>query len=243
MIRCERLTMRFGDVVAVDRLDLEIAEGTIFGFLGRNGAGKTTTIRLLVGLLVPTSGTALLAGHDIRRTPEAAKAVTGYVPDRPYLYDRLTGYEHLEFVAGLYGLQGREARSRARQLLDELGLGAQAGDLVETYSHGMKQRLALAGALIHRPPILVLDEPMVGLDPESARDLRRRLRALAAAGTTVFLSTHSLAVAEEIADRIGIVDRGRLVAAGTLRELQAYEGGPGASLEDVFLAILAREAV
>jgi len=238
MIRCLGLTMTFGTLVAVDRLDLEVAAGTVFGFLGRNGAGKTTSIRMMVGLLAPTAGTALLGGHDIRRDPEAAKAVTGYLPDRPHLHGKLTGLEHLEFVGGLYGLAGREARARAGALLDELGLAAQAGDLVETYSHGMKQRLALAGVLIHRPRILILDEPMVGLDPEGARELRRRLRRLATDGTTIFLSTHSLAVAEEVSDRIGIVDRGRLVAAGTLAELRARGGGPEASLEDVFLDIL-----
>lgn len=238
MIRCLRLTMAFGAVRAVDRLDLEVEPGTIFGFLGRNGAGKTTTIRVLVGLLVPTAGTALLDGHDIRREPEAAKAITGYVPDRPYLHGRLTGREQLEFVGGLYGLAAREARRRADALLEDLGLAAQAGDLVDTYSHGMRQRLALAGALIHRPRILILDEPMVGLDPEGARDLRRRLRVLATGGTTVFLSTHSLGVAEELADRIGIIDGGRLVAAGTLDELRRRGGGPGATLEEIFLEVL-----
>lgn len=243
MIRCRALTMAFGTVRAVDRLDLDVESGTIFGFLGRNGAGKTTTIRVLVGLLAPTAGTALVDGHDIRREPEAAKAVTGYVPDRPYLHGRLTGREHLEFVGGLYGLSLREARRRAGTLLEDLGLAAQAGDLVDTYSHGMRQRLTLAAALIHRPRVLVLDEPMVGLDPEGARDLRRRLRALAAAGTTVFLSTHSLGVAEELADRIGIIDRGRLVAAGTLDELRRRGGGPGATLEDVFLGVVGAGAV
>jgi ABC-2 type transport system ATP-binding protein len=238
VIRVEALTKRWGDHLAVDRLDLDVAAGTIFGFLGRNGAGKTTTIKMMMGLLEPTAGRVRLGGHDVARTPEAAKAVTGYVPDRPWLHEKLTGREHLAFVGGLFGLDARTAATRADALLDDLALAAQADDLIETWSHGMKQRLALAGALVHRPRILVLDEPMVGLDPEGARDLRRRLRALAADGVAVFLSTHSLPVAEDVADRIGIVDRGRLVALGTLAELRAQAGGAGASLEEIFLDVL-----
>jgi len=238
VIRLVGLTKRWGDQVAVDRLDLDVAAGTIFGFLGRNGAGKTTTIKMTMGLLEPTAGRVLLGGHDVARAPEAAKAITGYVPDRPWLHEKLTGREHLVFVGGLFGLDARTAAARSDALLGDLALAAQADELIETYSHGMKQRLALAGALVHRPRILILDEPMVGLDPEGARDLRRRLRALAADGVAIFLSTHSLPVAEEVADRIGIIDRGRLVAAGTLAELRAHAGGAGASLEEIFLDVL-----
>ena len=247
MIRIERLRKTYGPIVAVDDLTLEVASGTVLGFLGRNGAGKTTTIRMMVGLLEPTAGTVVLDGHDIRRTPEAAKAVTGYLPDRPHLYDKLTGREYLAFVAGLYGLSRREARQRAVALLDDLDLTPQGDELVETYSHGMKQRLALCGALIHDPRILVLDEPMVGLDPQGAHELRRLLRQLAAAGVTIFLSTHSLAVAEDVSSCIAILDRGRLVALGTLEELRARArdasgngagGSESASLEDVFMDIL-----
>jgi ABC-2 type transport system ATP-binding protein len=248
MIAFDRLCKRFGPLVAVDDLDFEIEVGTVFGFLGRNGAGKTTTIRMMMGLLEPTSGSVRLGGHDIGRDPDAAKRVTGYLPDRPHLYDKLTGLEYLTFVGGLFDLRRREADRRARALLDEMRLTAQGGELVETFSHGMKQRLALAGALMHRPRILVLDEPMVGLDPEGARELKARLAGLAADGVTIFLSTHSLSVAEEVCGRIGILDRGRLVALGSLDDLRARARtaagaeGEGRTLEDVFLDILAAEA-
>ena len=244
MIRLERLRKTYGALVAVDDLSLEVEPGCVFGFLGRNGAGKTTTIRMMMGLLEPTSGTAVLGGHDIRRAPEAAKAVTGYLPDHPFLYDKLTAVEFLRFVAGLYGVRRVEAGQRAQLLLEEFGLGRMAGELTETLSHGMRQRLALTAALVHRPRVLVLDEPMVGLDPEGALELRRLLRRLAAAGVTIFLSTHSLAVAEELCGRIGIIDRGRLVVLGTLDELRSRasaddgRAGPPASLEAVFLDIL-----
>jgi ABC-2 type transport system ATP-binding protein len=250
VIRIERLRKTYGSLVAVDDLSLEASPGTVLGFLGRNGAGKTTTIRMMVGLLEPTAGTVVLDGHDIRRTPEAAKAVTGYLPDRPHLYDKLTGREYLAFVAGLYGVPRGEVRPRMAALLDELDLAPQADALVETFSHGMRQRLALAGALVHRPRILVLDEPMVGLDPEGALELRRLLRRLARDGVTILLSTHSLTVAEDVSTCIAILDHGRLVALGTLAELRArareavgHSRAPSAaSLEDVFLDILESQA-
>jgi ABC-2 type transport system ATP-binding protein len=246
MISIARLRKCFGPLVAVDDLELSVEPGTVFGFLGRNGAGKTTTIRMMMGLLEPTSGTVRLGGHDIAREPEAAKRVTGYLPDRPHLYDKLTGLEYLCFVGELFGISRHDAKHRGLALLDDMRLTAQGGELVETFSHGMKQRLALAGALMHRPRILVLDEPMVGLDPEGARELKTRIAGLAADGVTIFLSTHSLAVAEEVCGRIGIVDRGRLVALGSLDDLRARakaaagaEGGR--TLEDVFLDILRAE--
>jgi ABC-2 type transport system ATP-binding protein len=248
VIELARLRKCFGPLVAVDDLELTIEVGTVFGFLGRNGAGKTTTIRMMMGLLEPTSGTVRLAGHDIARAPDAAKRMTGYLPDRPHLYDKLTGLEYLCFVGELFGLGRRDAKDRGLELLDEMRLTAQGGELVETFSHGMKQRLALAGALVHRPRILVLDEPMVGLDPEGARELKTRIAALAADGVTIFLSTHSLAVAEEVCGRIGIIDRGRLVALGSLDDLRARARsaagaeGQGRTLEDVFLDILHAEA-
>jgi ABC-2 type transport system ATP-binding protein len=247
MIAIERLRKSFGPLVAVDDLDLTVEAGTVFGFLGRNGAGKTTTIRMMMGLLEPTGGTVRLAGHDVAREPEAAKRATGYLPDRPHLYDKLTGLEYLRFIGELFGLGRADAHDRALILLDDMRLAAQGGELVETFSHGMKQRLALAGALMHRPPILVLDEPMVGLDPEGARELKRRIASLAANGVTIFLSTHSLAVAEEVCGRIGIVDRGRLVALGSLDDLRARAKSAvgaeraGRTLEDVFLDILHAE--
>jgi len=249
MIALERLCKRFGPLIAVDALDFTIEAGTVFGFLGRNGAGKTTTIRMMIGLLQPTSGTVRLGGHDIATAPDEAKRVTGYLPDRPHLYDKLTGLEYLCFVGGLFDLGRRDAKQRALVLLDDFRLTSQAGELVETYSHGMKQRLALAGALMHRPRILVLDEPMVGLDPEGARELKTRIAALATDGVTIFLSTHSLAVAEEVCGRIGIIDRGRLVALGSLDELRARAKTAagaerdGRTLEDVFLDILHAQEV
>ena len=251
MIQFAGLEKTYGTLTAVSGLDFTVEAGCVFGFLGRNGAGKTTTIRMMMGLLQPSAGTVRLAGHDIRTAPEAAKAIAGYLPDRPYLYEKLTAMELLEFVGGLHGLARTEAETRGQRLLAQFRLETRSGELIETYSHGMKQRLALAAALIHQPRILVLDEPMVGLDPEGAVELRSLLRGLAADGVTIFLSTHSLPVAEELCHRIAIIDRGRLVALGTLDELRARAasgeraGGAGAgtpSLERVFLDILEADA-
>jgi ABC-2 type transport system ATP-binding protein len=238
VIRLHALRKAYGPVVAVDDLSLTVERGEVFGFLGPNGAGKTTTIRMMMGLLAPTSGRVTLDGHDVGREPEAAKAVTGYLPDHPFLYDKLTGREFLRFVGGLYGVERRALARRAEELLARFGLADRSEELTETYSHGMKQRLALAAALVHRPRILVLDEPMVGLDPQGAVAFRRLLVDLSAAGVTIFLSTHSLPVAEELCGRIGILHRGRLAALGSLVELRARAaGGAGASLEAVFLRL------
>ena len=243
MIEFAGLRKDFGTTTVVENLDLVIPAGEIFGFLGPNGAGKTTTIKMMMGVLEPTSGTVVLNGHDIAKAPEEAKAQTGYVPDQPALYDKLTGMEFLRFVGGLYGLDRDEIEERAHDLLEEFDMLTREEELIETYSHGMKQRLTLAAALMHRPRILVLDEPMVGLDPQGGLELRHILLALAAGGVTIFLSTHSLSVAEELCDRIGILDAGRLVALGSLDELQARaalrpETAPlDASLESVFLRL------
>ncbi|MEB2284936.1 MAG: ABC transporter [Polyangiaceae bacterium UTPRO1] len=242
MIQCIALRKQYGELVAVQDLDLEVAAGEVFGFLGPNGAGKTTTIRMMVGLLEPTSGQVLLGGHDIASAPEAAKALLGYVPDQPFLYDKLTANELLRFIGGLYRVARGEIAPRSEDLLEEFGLIEHAEELIETFSHGMKQRLALAAALIHRPRILILDEPMVGMDPQGALALRQLLGGLAASGVAIFLSTHSLPVAEELCDRIGILDHGRLIAQGTLAELRAHAGeilgsARGSSLESVFLSL------
>ncbi len=248
MIRFVTLRKLYGPIVAVNDLDFEIPQGSVFGFIGPNGAGKTTTIRLMMGLIAPTSGTVMLGGHDIGREPEAAKAITGYLADHPFLYDKLTGSEFLRFVGGLYGIDGRELERRATALLEQFNLLDRAEELTETFSHGMKQRLALAAALIHRPRILVLDEPLVGLDPLGAIALRRLLTQLSTEGITIFLSTHSLGVAEELCDQIGILDRGCLIARGSLRELRARAAGGGdgdganASLESVFLSLMSADA-
>jgi ABC-2 type transport system ATP-binding protein len=251
VIRFEGLQKTYGTLTAVSDLEFTVEAGCVFGFLGRTGAGKTTTLRMMMGLLEPTAGTVRLAGHDVRTAPEAAKAIAGYLPDRPYLYEKLTGLELLEFVPGLHGLGRADGAARGRRLLAQFRLETRSGELIETYSHGMKQRLALAAALIHQPRILVLDEPMVGLDPEGAVELRQLLRGLAADGVTIFLSTHSLPVAEELCHRIAIIDRGRLVALGTLGELRARAasgeraaaaGAEAPSLERVFLDILEADA-
>ncbi len=244
MIELIELTKRFRQVTAVDNLSLVVNPGEVFACLGPNGAGKTTTIKMMMGLLRPTAGRVRLGGHDLGQEPEAAKRLCGFVPDRPFLYDKLTGAEFLDFVAGLYGVNPTQIPSRRQKLLQQFDLADWADELTESYSHGMKQRLALAAALIHQPSILILDEPMVGLDPRGAHLLKQLVRQFAAAGATVFLSTHSLDVAEEIADRIAIIDQGRLIAVGTLAELHRLAGTPaGSDLETIFLRFTAVETL
>lgn len=247
MIELVGLVKDFGALRAADHVDLTVGRGEVFGFIGRNGAGKTTAIRVLVGLLEPTAGHARLCGVDVWREPERAKARLGYLPDHPYLYEKLRGVELLRFAGRLHGLGRRQLEDRIERLLSELDLERDASDLVETYSHGRKQRLALAAALLHEPQVLVLDEPVVGLDPPGRRQLARLLRELASGGVTVLLSTHSLAVAEETCDRFGVLEAGRLVAEGDLEELRRRaatsrngDAAPG-SLESVFLSLLGGE--
>jgi len=236
LIELEHLVKRFGDKVAVDDVSLEVRAGEILGFLGPNGAGKTTTIRMLVGLLQPTSGTVRVAGYDVQAQPLKAKAACGYVPDEPNLYAKLTGRELLRLVGDLYGLERAQAERRAEELLRLFDLSAAADDTFDSYSHGMRQKTALAAALVHDPRVLVLDEPTVGLDPKSARLIKDILRQMAERGAAVFLSTHILEIAEHMCDRIGIIDHGRLIAAGTMDELRALGKGER-SLEDIFLAL------
>jgi ABC-2 type transport system ATP-binding protein len=238
MIQLEHLTKRFGSFTAVNDLCLDIAEGEIFGFLGPNGAGKTTTIRMMMGLLKPTAGRILLGGHDLAVAPLAAKAISAFVPDRPFVYDKLTGREFLHFVGGLYQLAQDICQLRADEGLDLFRLSDWADELVENYSHGMKQRLVVAAALLHDPQILVVDEPMVGMDPIGTRMFKALLRSLTFKGKTIFMSTHSLEVAEELCDRIGIILGGQLIALGTLDELQQQAGNEG-RLEDIFLKLTA----
>lgn len=242
MIRVEGLTKRYSQTLAVDGLDLEVRENEVFGFLGPNGAGKTTTIRMMMGLLQPTSGRIWLGGHDLREEPIAAKQLCGFVPDRPHVYEKLTGAEFIDFVAGLYRVPERLAASRRERLLDLFDLTQWASELIESYSHGMKQRLVMAAALVHAPRILIIDEPMVGMDPRGARLLKQTFRALAREGATIFISTHSLEVAEETCDRIGIIQLGKLVALGTMEELRQQAGRePGSKLESVFLGLTGGE--
>jgi ABC-2 type transport system ATP-binding protein len=238
MIELYQLSKRYGHTLAVDNLSLSIPQGQIFGFLGPNGAGKTTTIRMMMGLLLPTSGHVVLGGHDLHQQPLAAKQLCGFVPDRPHVYEKLTGSELLDFSAGLYRVDEAVRARRHGHLLDLFALEHCKDELIESYSHGMKQRLVMAAALIHRPRILIVDEPMVGLDPRGARLLKHVFRRLAEDGVTVFMSTHSLPVAEETCDRIGIIDHGTVIALGTVDELRDLAGRDGNStLETIFLSL------
>jgi ABC-2 type transport system ATP-binding protein len=239
VIRTEGLTKRFGETLAVAGLDLEIGAGEFFCFLGPNGAGKTTTIKLLVGLLRPDAGRALVGGHDIQREPLAAKRLLGYVPDQPYLYERLTGREFLHLVAGLYRLDG-DVADRIAGVLKAFDVADVADGLIGDLSHGMRQKLSFAATFLHEPRVVVVDEPWVGLDPRSIRNVKDRLRAATRAGLTVFMSTHTLSIAEEIADRVGIIHRGRLLFTGTVGEVKALASRPG-TLEDVFLELTREE--
>ncbi len=241
MIEFDCVTRTYGEKVAVNGLSLEIPPGELFAFLGPNGAGKTTTIKMLVGLLRPSQGTIRVCGLDVTTHPREVARHLGLVPDEPYLYDKLTGREILEFVARLHGMDRPETAAtidRQRALFDLTGF---LDDLTETYSHGMKQRLVFASALLHDPPVLVVDEPMVGLDPKSMRLVKDLLRQRADGGCTVFMSTHTLAVAEEVADRVGIVDRGRLRFLGTQEALRETLSAQQASLEQLFLELTGSE--
>jgi ABC-2 type transport system ATP-binding protein len=240
MIRTEQLTKQFGDFTAVDNVNLEIAQGEFFAFLGPNGAGKTTTIKLLTGLIRPTKGRAIIGNFDIQTEPVKARQLLSFVPDFPFLYDKLEPMEFMVLVGQLYGMERRAALEGSEELFQLLGLNEVRHKLIETLSHGTRQRLAIASGLLHNPKVFIIDEPMVGLDPRSARVVKNVLKQRSRAGMTVFLSTHILHIAEELADRIGILHRGRLVAAGTMEELRQTIGSSGA-LEDAFLAITNEE--
>lgn len=233
MIEIENLVKHFGRKPAVAGLDLKIEAGELFAFLGPNGAGKTTTIKLIAGLLRPTSGTITVGGHDIVREPEAAKSLMAYVPDQPFLYEKLTGREFLLFVAELYGMTREAAEAKIEVLAERFGFAEYMDELCEGYSHGMRQRVVVGSALIHDPKAFLIDEPFVGLDPRSARTLKDSLRELASNDACVFLSTHTLSIARELAGRVGIIHQGRLVACGTPEEIGAKER----DLEEVFLEI------
>jgi ABC-2 type transport system ATP-binding protein len=237
VIEILHLTRCFGAKVAVDDLTLTVPPGELFAFLGPNGAGKTTTIKILVGLLRPTRGTVRLCGNDVVQSPREAHQCMGYVPDQPYLYDKLTGREFLNFIGEMYGLAPRCGRQRIEREIERFELGEFVDNLSESYSHGMKQRLVFAAAFLHDPAILIIDEPMVGLDPRSGRLLKDLLRAQAAAGTTIFMSTHTLDVVEEIADRLGVIHKGRLRFWGTMDQLQQQLLRRETSLERMFLEL------
>lgn len=232
------VTKLFGSKLAVDHVDLVVRSGEVFAFLGPNGAGKTTTIKLITGLLRPTQGQVRVAGRNMASESIEARRHIGYVPDQPHLYEKLSARDFLDFTRGIYGIDTDLGRNYQEQLIHTFEMQPWCNDLIETYSHGMKQRLAFAAALLHRPDVLVLDEPMVGLDPKSMRIVKNLMREAAESGTAVLMSTHVLAVAEEVADRVGIIQHGRMVKLGTVGELRA-ERKEGMSLEDLFLEVTA----
>ena len=234
MLRIDHLTKRFGAKTAVDDLCLEVPPGELYAFLGHNGAGKTTTIKCVAGLLRPTAGRVRVDGRDVVAEPVAAKRVLSYVPDQPYLYEKLSGREFLGVVGRLYGMDRESVAARTDELIGTFDAAEWVDELTENYSHGMRQRIVLSAALLHDPRVIVIDEPMVGLDPRSARTVKRVLRERAAAGCAILMSTHTLSVAEEVADRIGIIERGRLLVEGTYAELRGSSGG---RLEDVFIEL------
>ncbi len=250
MIRIEQLTKFYGNTKALDSLDLEIGSGEFFGFLGPNGAGKTTTIKITVGLLRPTSGRVSVGGNgveggiDVMQDPERAKSIIGYIPDSPYLYDKLSGYEYVHFVGGLYGVPVNKIDNHIKEYFHLFHLTHAEHALVESYSHGMRQKLVMTGALVHDPKVLVVDEPMVGLDPRSSRIVKDLLKQKSKEGTTIFLSTHTLDIAEELCDRVGIIRRGQLIAVGAIDELrsQSKDSSSDLRLESLFLKLTEEEA-
>lgn len=237
LIKTHQLTKRYGDVPVVNQLNLEVRAGEIFGFLGPNGAGKTTTIKILTGLMEPSEGEALICGYDIRKQPTQAKALMAYVPDQPKLYGKLSAWEFLKLIGDLYQIPKDVARKRAEMLMEMFGLLDRADELLEGYSHGMRQKVVLASALIHQPKVILLDEPTVGLDPASARLLKNVLQELAHQGAAVLVSTHILEIAERMCHRVGILQKGKLIAQGSPEELRQNVGHGGESLEDIFLEL------
>ncbi len=237
MIKLINLTKFYRGLRAVDQINLEIKKGVCFGFLGPNGAGKTTTIKMMAGVLKPTKGQIIIDGHDLAKDPSAAKQCVGFIPDRPFMYEKLTGLEFLYFVADLYSLDSTPMLNRRiGDLLELFELRHWEEELIESYSHGMKQRLIMCAALVHQPKVLIVDEPMVGLDPKGARLVKNIFRDQAEKGTTLFMSTHSLEVAEEVCDEIAIIQKGRIIVRGTAGELREQAGMDG-KLEDVFLRL------
>jgi ABC-2 type transport system ATP-binding protein len=240
MIELRGLTKRYGTFEAVNGIDLDVPKGELFGFLGPNGAGKTTTLRMIAGILRPSAGSVRIGGIDLAADPIAAKRKLGYIPDRPFIYEKLTGAEFLRFVAGLFEQSGAPVEKRGRDLLTLFELDEWRDELVESYSHGMRQKLIIASAFIHRPDVIVVDEPMVGLDPKAARTLKDLFREYVRRGHTIMMSTHTLEVAQGLCDRVAIIQRGEIRACGTLAELRAAAGGSDgheAGLEEIFLRL------
>jgi ABC-2 type transport system ATP-binding protein len=247
MIELRSLTKRYGSFTAVNAVDLDVPRGELFGFLGPNGAGKTTTLRMIAGILRPSSGSVRIANIDLAANPDAAKQKLGFIPDRPFIYEKLTGVEFLRFVAGLYGQSGDDVERRGRELLALFDLEEWRDELVESYSHGMRQKLIISSAFVHKPEVIVVDEPMVGLDPKAARTLKDLFREYTRRGHTIMMSTHTLEVAQTLCDRIAIIQRGVIRACGTMDDLRASAESGVSGLEDIFLRLtgegLARELV
>jgi len=235
MIKLTNLTKDYGSFTAVKSINLEVKAGEVFGFLGPNGAGKTTTIKMMAGLLQPTGGSVEIGGFDVQKDPLRSKSITGFIPDRPYLYEKLTAEEFMHFVAELYTMTGPDAR--ISELLELFGLTDWAGELVENFSHGMKQRLVMASALLHEPKVLVVDEPMVGLDPRGARLVKDLFKDLAAKGVTIFMSTHTLEIVEAMCTRVAIINKGEIIAGGSVAELASLARMENSHLEPVFLKL------
>jgi ABC-2 type transport system ATP-binding protein len=241
MIELTNLTKDYGTTLAVNHLSLNVSAGEIYGFIGPNGAGKTTTIRMMGGIIEPTAGKIVIAGIDVQKDPVTTKKIIGFVPDRPYLYEKLTGMEFLKFIADLYNVAPQLLARKSEELLKQFSLWEWADEIIEAYSHGMKQRLIIAAALLHDPKVMIIDEPMVGLDPEAVSMVKNILKGLAARNVTIFVSTHTLSLAEDLCDRIGVIHKGTLLTQGTVAELNLAAKTGEARLEEVFLTLV-REA-
>lgn len=243
MIAVHHLVKRYGSFTAVDDVTLDVAEGEIHGFLGPNGAGKTTTIRMIAGLLKPTAGRIVVNGHDLATAPEAAKGSLGFIPDRPFIYEKLTAREFLRFHGGLYGIDGYTLEARIGEMLALFELSRWENELIESFSHGMKQRVVMSAAFLHRPRAVVVDEPMVGLDPRGARLIKDVFRRMSENGVAILMSTHTLEVAQEMCDRIAIILKGKIIARGTVEDLRTLAGSHDEQLTPVFLKLTGGSAL
>ncbi|KPA16755.1 ABC-type multidrug transport system, ATPase component [Candidatus Magnetomorum sp. HK-1] len=237
MIKLIHLCKKYGNHTAIENIHLTVSAGEIFGFIGPNGAGKTTTIQIMTGLISPTSGKVFLSDISMNENPVNAKKLIGYIPDRPFIYEKLTGLEYLKFIADFYPISSKYFNKKSEQLLEMFELIDRRNELIEAYSHGMKQRLIMASALLHDPPIIIVDEPMVGLDPAAIKLVRNVFKERSNKGTTIFLSTHTLSLAEQICDRVGIIHKGQLIATGSMEELKASTSSGTKDLEDIFFQL------
>jgi ABC-2 type transport system ATP-binding protein len=241
LIDIENLTKKFGTMTAVDNLCLQIAKGEFFGFLGPNGAGKTTTIKMLTGVLKPTKGKVRLDGHDITQSPQKAKSICSYIPDRPFLYEKLSGREFLHFITGIYNIAKNYYETRMEELLQLFELDRWGDELIESYSHGMRQKLVIIAALLHEPKIIIIDEPLVALDPKGIRLVKKIFKDYCQRGATIFMSTHNLNLAEELCTCIGIIHQGKLAAVGSREQLRMSAHSKQHNLEDIFLKLTEEE--